>query len=195
MTMDRVLMVVSALISLAALCIVAYFEAGDRREFQRIAQDIAEVRVSLQLFAQRSAPSGGGGTSSVDREEFLNLSNRLAVLEQNLRGGGGSNAAAPSPFEASPGSSTATTAPTTDAGDCMPQTTRFLVTTGDVYPICGADADMTVAAVGPSDVVLQGGGGPIPAGASGVLPGTTCIVSVLDAGDALGGYAEVRVAC
>ncbi len=188
MTMDRVLMVVSALISLIALGIIAYLGAESRREFQRLATEIAEVRVSLQLFADRDMPASA---PAGDSEALLNLSNRLAVVEEALNAGGGGTVA-PSPFEAAPAPEASTTGEAN--GDCIPQSTRFLVGTGDIYPVCGAGADLRVAAVGASDLVLEGGGA-IPAGASGVLPGTNCIVSVLAAGEALGGFAEVRIAC
>lgn len=86
-------------------------------------------------------------------------------------------------------------APDASPADCMPTGTRFLVSAGDAYPICGTPGLVSVASVGDISVSFVEGS-PILVGGSAIVPGTTCIVAVLSANaDGMTGFGELRVTC
>jgi HAMP domain-containing protein len=169
------------LVGVAALAATAWSYADTQRELTRLSTDIAQIKLSLELFGQQA------GTSTASTE-LSDIANRLAILEQEWRDAPAPAAAAtvPTPTAATPAES---------AGDCMPTGTRFLVAAGDSYPICGSPATIEVAAVDNGFITL-GNGAVIAAGASIALPGTGCMVSLFSAGtEGMSDYAELRVTC
>ena len=176
------------LIAVIAIAAAGWVYTDTQRDLNRVATDIAQIRLSLQLFGQQR--SGDIAVPASDR--LQDLSNRLAILEQNWRSGAPANGTAALP--AVPGT-TAATAPAGPKTDCIPQGTRFLVASGDNYPICDSTAVVDIAEVGASYVTFSDGT-IVTAGGNGVLKGTQCTVAVVSSGaDGMTGYAELRVGC
>lgn len=172
------------LAGLAALGASAFVYNQTQRELRRAATDIAQLRLSMELFArQQGTPSG------TDQASLQDLSNRLAILEANWRG-------APSgPAPALPALPEAGGSAAADGGDCLPTGTRFLVSSGDRYPVCGTTGVVEIGAVDNGFIAL-GDGTIIAAGGTVGLPSTNCMIGVVSAGeDGMTGFAEIRVTC
>lgn len=172
----------AGLVGIAALGASAWVYGETRRDIMRLSTDIAQLRVSMELFGrQQGTPSGADNASLTD------LSNRLAIIEENWRGAPGSAslpaipaAAAPTPVE---------------GGDCLPTGMRFLVSAGDSYPVCGNAGRVEIGAVDNGFIAL-GDGTVIAAGGNIALPGTACMIGVVSAGEGgMTGFAEIRVTC
>ncbi len=165
---------------LAGLGAAAWLYNEGQAETRRLASDIAQLRVSLDLYAR-----GAGSASDADDTDLTDLSNRLAVLEQNWR-----TSSVPLPNASAPPASTAS------SEDCLPSGMRILVAEGDSYPICGeASAKVDIGQVANGYVMLLDGT-TIASGGSTFLPGTQCTIGVTSSGDeGLTGYAEIRVTC
>lgn len=183
-------------LALVASGISAFALTEGRRDTLRIATDIAQLRVSLDLFSRQIQGAGPGGQSLVD------LSNRLVILEQAWRDQGRGAVVAPA-APGAPGAAGVPAAPPQDGvgvadstrEECIPSGTRFLAMQNDSYPVCGTDAKVALMAIGNGNVVLEGGTS-ITTGSSGALTGTRCMVGVLSAEtDGVTGFAELRITC
>lgn len=175
-------------VGLAALGVSLWVYADTQRELKRVSTDIAQIRVSLELFGKQQS---GGGTAAVDAAGLTDIANRLALLEANQRLGGAATTA-PAALPAITGDSAAAA---TNGGDCLPSGMRFMVSAGDDYPVCGSTGSVAIAAVDDGFITL-GDGTVIAQGATVGLPGTKCMVGVLPSeGDAITGFAEIRVTC
>ena len=188
----NILSFVVGLVGIAALGATAWVYAETQREVVRISTDIAQIRVSLDLYGQRSgaAPVAAGGDS------LLDLSNRLAILEQSWRGAASTEApaAAPSTLPALPGEA-APTGAVASGGDCLPTGTRFMVSAGDSYAVCGTTGSVEIAGVDDGFITL-GDGTVIAQGGTVGLPGTQCMVGLMPSdGGGISGFAEIRVVC
>lgn len=183
----NVLSFVVGLVGIAAIGAATWVYVETRRDIDRISTDIAQIRLSLELFGQMNQArdvTAGGDAGLVD------LANRIAILEQSWRGAEGAAAdpalavtAAPTPPAAA------------SAGDCLPTGTRFLVTSGDSYPVCGIAANVEIGAVDNGFLSLADGT-IIASGGNIGLPGTSCMIGVVSAGeDGMTGFAEIRVTC
>ena len=175
------------LIGLAALMTGAWIYTEMQRELLRVSTEVAQLRLSLDLYAQRhtAAPAAGADTSP----DLSALENRLAILEQNWRGA--ETAAQPA---ALPPISGPTVASESD-GDCLPSGMRLLVAAGDVYPVCGTETSIEVMNVSNGYISLTDGT-TVPSGGTVPLPGTACMIAVTSGGDeATTGFAEIRVTC
>lgn len=170
------------LLGLAALAASAWVYSETQRDIVRLSTDIAQLRVSLELFGrQQGTPSGTDSASLAD------LANRLAILEENWRG-------APAPAASLPALPATASAPSA-GGDCLPTGTRFLVAAGDRYPVCGTAGTVEIGAVDNGFISL-GDGTIIAAGGNIGLPGSACMIGVVSAGeDGMTGYAEIKVTC
>jgi hypothetical protein len=175
------------LLAVGAIAASAWVYADTQRDIRRVANEIAQIKLSLELFNRQSRLTGGTGGG----EALQALENRLAILEESWRG-------APQPgagIAAQPAAAPTDAAAGGAAGDCIPSGTRFLVTAGDRYPVCGTSGTIEVLSVGALEVTF-GDGTAIAMGGSAVLPGTSCTVAVLSAsGEGLSGYGELRVNC
>ena len=178
-----ILSVVVGLVGVSALAASAWVYGETRRETLRLSTDMAQMRLSLELFArQQSAPS------ATDSASLSDLSNRLAILEANWRD-------APPPAAVSTAAAAAATPAAASDGDCLPTGTRFLVSAGDSYPVCGVAGTVEIGAVDNGFLTL-GDGTVIAAGGNIGLPGTACMIGVVSAGaDGMPGFAEIRVTC
>jgi hypothetical protein len=169
--------------SLAAAIVaigIGYWQVTEiNREMLRISTEIAQLRVSLDLYAR-------GRPANADTAETLAaLADRLAVLEQ-----------APSVPDAAPVAAAPALPAVTESGeDCLPPGMRLLVAMGDNYAICGQPASIEVGMVDDGYITLVDGT-TIPSGGSMPLPQSACTVAVTSSGDeGLTGYAEIRVSC
>lgn len=177
-----ILSFVVGLVGIAALGASAWVYGETQREIMRLSTDIAQLRVSLELFGrQQGTPSGTDSASLTD------LANRLAILEGNWR-------SSPAPAAALPPLPASAAAPAS-AGDCLPTGTRFLVSAGDSYPVCGIAGTVAVGSVDNGFITL-GDGTVIAAGGNIGLAGTACMIGVVSAGeDGMTGFAEIKVTC
>lgn len=175
------------LLAVGAIAASAWVYTETQRDIRRVAAEIAQIKLSLELFNRQRALTGGGA----DAEALQALENRLAILEESWRGTpqpAAGTTAEPAPAPTPDGAATAQT-------DCIPSGTRFLVSAGDSYPVCGTAGVVEVLSVGPMEVTFADGTA-IARGGSTILPGTNCTVAVLPANaDGLSGYGELRVTC
>ena len=186
----RVVGFLAALIGVAALAATAFVYAETQRDILRISTDIAQLRLSLDLYAQRD-----GSAAPADNAGLTDLSNRLAILEDAWRSGPANAATTPASLPALPGETGAAATPPAAAGDCLPTGTRFLVAAGDSYPVCGSTGVVDVAAVDNGYISLRDGT-VIAAGGTIGLPNSACMIGVVSSGaDGMTGYAEIRVTC
>jgi hypothetical protein len=180
---------VIALVSLAA---TAWLYAETQRDIRRVSTDIAQIRLSLELFGQQQASAGGAAadtSSDSSADELQALANRLALLEANQ-----ASATPPTSLPALPAGAAAGGAVAT-GDDCLPVGTRFMMAAGDSYPVCGTTGTVAIAAVDNGYVTLSDGTIIAQGGTVG-LPGTQCMLGVMPSeGDGLSGFAEVRVSC
>ena len=187
MPLSSVLSFVVGLVSVAALGASAWVYSESQRDVVRLSTDIAQLRLSLELYSrQQPMPS------TTDNASLTDLSNRLALLEEAWR-----SAPATAASTALPETPAAPAAPTTTAatGDCMPTGTRFLVMAGDIYPVCGFDGTVKIGSVDNGFMSLADGT-VIAAGGNIPLPDSACMIGVVSAGeDGMTGFAEIRVTC
>lgn len=174
-------------IGLASLAASAWIFSEMQREVLRVSTEVAQLRLSLDLYAQRSAaaPAGASGESP----DLSALENRLAILEQNWRGTEAGEQPAALPTMSGP------TVATESDGDCLPSGMRLLVAAGDAYPVCGTETTIEVMNVSNGYISLTDGT-TVPSGGTVPLPGTACMIAVTSGGDeATTGFAEIRVTC
>lgn len=171
------LAIAGLLVGTAGLGLAAWTQMEGQKEILRLSTELAELKVSLDLYARAS---GAGPDVSA-------LSERLSALEQTARG-------ASVPLPGLPASAPATTTASTD--DCLPSGMRLLVAAGDTYPICDQPAEVAVSFVDNGYITLSDGTS-VASGGTTPLPGhPACTIAVTSGGDeGLTGYAEIRVSC
>lgn len=186
----NILSFVVGLVGIAALGATAWVYAETQREIIRMSTDIAQIRVSLDLYGQRS----GTAPVATGDHNLLDLSNRLAILEQSWRGAAPAATSAPSSLPTLPGAA-APSGAVANGGDCLPTGTRFMVSAGDNYTVCGTTGSVAIASVDDGFITL-GDGTVIAQGGTVGLPGTQCMVGLLPSdGGGISGFAEIRVVC
>jgi hypothetical protein len=180
--------VTGAVFGLAALGITGWSYVEDQREIRRLATEVAQLRLSLDLYARGSDAAETAAPSAVSDPALTDLANRLAILEQNWRGN-----AVPSPTTSVPTAVGVQATP--DDADCLPSGMRLLVAAGDSYPICGQPAAVSIGQVDNGFIVLSDGTA-VASGGTMPLPNSSCTIGVTSSGDeGLTGYAEIRVSC
>ncbi|NMA97003.1 MAG: hypothetical protein GX970_02665 [Phyllobacteriaceae bacterium] len=180
--------VTGAVFGLAALGITGWSYVEDQREIRRLATEVAQLRLSLDLYARGSNAAETDAPAATTDPALTDLANRLAILEQNWRGN-----AVPSPTTTAPAAVGAQASP--DDADCLPSGMRLLVAAGDSYPICGQPASVNIGQVDNGYIVLSDGTA-VASGGSMPLPNSACTIGVTSSGDeGLTGYAEIRVSC
>lgn len=170
-------------LGLAGFATTFWMQAETQREMTRLATDVAQLRLGLELYArQQGAPSG------TDSAALQDMANRLAILEENWRSGSPPAASAALP------DMPAAAVPAT-GGDCLPTGTRFLVSAGDTYPICGTTGTVSIGSVDDGFLSLADGT-IIASGGALALPAIGCTLAVVSAGEnGMSGYGEIRVTC
>ncbi|MHA6300298.1 hypothetical protein [Devosia sp. CAU 1758] len=168
-------------LGLGALGFSIWTYGEGQREILRLSTELAQLRVSLDLYARN-------GTGSAT--DLTDLETRLTALETGARGDSvpmpGTDPTAPL-FPPT----TSTSAPE----DCLPDGMRLLVAAGDSYPICGQSAEVAVSVVDNGYITLADGTS-VASGGTTPLAGSACMLSVTSGGDeGLTGYAEIRVSC
>jgi hypothetical protein len=180
--------ITGAVFGLAALGITGWSYVEDQREIRRLATEVAQLRLSLDLYARGDAAAETAAPAAATDPALTDLANRLAILEQNWRGN-----AVPSPTTAVPATVGAQATP--DDADCLPSGMRLLVAAGDSYPICGQPAAVSISQVDNGFIVLSDGTA-VASGGTMPLPNSACTIGVTSSGDeGLTGYAEIRVSC
>lgn len=186
---------VAAIVGVAALATTAWTYSEMRREVLRMSTEMAQIRLSLDLYAQRASGSASAAavpTAAGSDASLAAIENRLAVLEQNWRTGAGSGAVT------APAALPPVSGPTVSAesdGDCLPSGMRLLVASGDSYPVCGTKATINVMNVNNGYISLTDGT-TVPSGGNVPLNGTACMLAVTSGGnEADTGFAEIRVTC
>lgn len=162
---------------LAGLGAAAFIYNQGQTEARRLASEIAQLRVSLELYAQRAG--------TVDQSGLAELSARIGALEE----AGQASAVQLPPI------APAAAASSGPVDDCLPSGMRILVAQGDTYPICNQPVSVAVGQVADGYIMLSDGT-TIASGGSTLLAGTPCTIAVTSGGDeGLTGYAEIRVTC
>lgn len=184
----QVLSFVVGLVGIAAIGASAWVYTDTQREIMRISTDIAQLRLSMELFArQQDAPAG------TDSAGLADLANRLAILEESWRSGPEPVPAAALPAMPAPTSTAAAAGGGVD--DCLPTGTRFMVAAGDRYPVCGTGAVVEIGSVDDGFISLADGT-VIAQGGNIALPNSACMIGVVPSdGAAISGFAEIRVTC
>lgn len=170
------------LLALGNLGYAYWTHSQGQTEILRLSTELAQLRVSLDLYARNGAD--GPGLSDLDQ--------RLSAIEQSAL----SNAV---PMPTAPVAAPeleSTTPQAADQEDCLPEGMRLLVASGDTYPICGQLAEVAVSAVANGYITLADGTS-IASGGTTPLPGLpACTIAVTSGGDeGVTGYAEIRVTC
>lgn len=187
----QVLSFVVGLVGVAALGATGWVYAETQREVLRLSTDIAQIRLSLELFGRQHPPGGAASADTGGSSGLQDLSNRLAILEESWRSGKPATGAASLPALANAPAPSATA----DGGDCLPSGTRILVSAGDSYPICGKPVAVKIGSVSDGFINLADGT-TIAAGGTIALVGSSCMLGVVSAGDqGMTGYAEIKVNC
>lgn len=184
---SQVLTIVVGLVGVAAIATSAWVYSANQRELIRLATDLAQLRLRLDLYSQQAS----GGAQPASSSSLLDLSNRLAILEESWRGDTRTQTGsiAPSALPATPPPSDST------GSDCLPTGTRFMVAAGDSYPVCGSSAVIEISAVDNGFISLADGT-VVAQGGNIALPGTGCMLGVVPSdGGSLSGFAEIRVTC
>tara|TARA_R110002020_G_scaffold6143_1_gene25671 strand:- start:1550 stop:2215 length:666 start_codon:yes stop_codon:yes gene_type:complete len=181
------LSLVVAAVALASLGATAWLYAETQREIRRVSTDIAQIRLSLELFGQQQQAAGSAPADGRDAA-LQALANRVALLEANP-------VTAPASLPPLASAAAAPGGAAAAGDDCLPVGMRFMMAAGDSYPVCGTTGVVGIAAVDNGYVTLADGTIVAQGGTVG-LPETQCMLGVLpSAGDALSGFAEVRVSC
>ena len=203
---------VPGVLVLSAIAIPAWFYSETRNTQQDSASEIAQLKLSLELYGRQYTASA---TSMAELNATLKgLETRLAGLEENL-----------ATLSAKPGESVdaleqrlsaledtqfddfveetvvpePSPAPQAAASEsrsnCVSQNSPFLVAAGDIFPICGTSGWVAVSDVGQQRISFSDGSAAY-VGRSVPLGGTNCTLTVRSANAAwLAGYGEVQVTC
>ena len=185
-----ILSFVVGLVGVAALGASAWVYAETQRDIMRLSTDMAQLRVSLELFGRQQ-----GTPSSTDNATLGDLSNRLAILEQDWRNAPPAAAEPQTSLPEVPATAAPTAAAGATAGDCLPPGTRFMVAAGDRYPVCGTSAVVEIGSIDNGFISLADGT-VIAQGGNIALPESACMIGVVPMdGGAISGFAEIRVTC
>lgn len=185
MPLANILSFVVGLVGIAALGTSAWVYSDTQREIVRLSTDIAQLRVSMELFGrQQGTPSG------TDSAAMTDLANRLAILEESWR-----SSPTVAPATALPAVPAAAPTSAAEGGDCLPAGTRFMVAAGDRYPVCGTGAVVEIGSVDDGFISLADGT-VIAQGGNIALPNSACMIGVVPSdGAAVSGFAEIRITC
>lgn len=194
--MNRIIPFLAAFVGLIALAGAVIVELQSQQRAERISQELARIRLTMDLLSQRAdalAIAADDGTA----EGLLALQDRMNTLEEQWRNQTASAGAAPAPGDATSasvaaGAEPAAIDPSLPVDDCIPQGTRFMAVPGERYAICQTPAVVRVNGITGGNVVVEGAGVITETGFAN-LAGTTCTLMVFSAD--IEGFAEMRVTC
>lgn len=186
----NILSFVVGLVGVAALGASAWVYSETQRDIVRLSTDMAQLRVSIELFGrQQGTPSG------TDNASLSDLSNRLAILEESWRSAPPAAAEPQTSLPATPATAATPAAVEAASGDCLPTGTRFMVAAGDRYAVCGTGAVVEIGSVDNGFISLSDGT-VIAQGGNIALPNSACMIGVVPSdGGSISGFAEIRVTC
>ena len=197
--MDRAIPFLAAFVGLVALAGAVLVQSSVNERNQRLAEDMAQLRLDLDFVAQQQAavsavPDDAAiAEANGTVEALLALQDRMNALEADWAS---RPAEAPAPgadFFSTTGDGTATAIdPDWPTSNCIPMGTRFIASTGESLAICQTPVVVRLSAI-TDDNVMADGAGVITETAFRSLAGTNCRLTVLDADGA--GFAELRVSC
>ncbi|MBB4052545.1 hypothetical protein GGR20_002193 [Devosia subaequoris] len=168
----------AVLFGIAAFAFSGWIYTQSRQDILRLSTQIAELRVSLDLYTRNGAENGS----------LASLQDRLTELEDSL-----ASASVPVPTTAS--ATPAANPTSSNQEDCLPVGMRLLVASGDAYAVCDQPGTIDVSVVDNGYITLADGTS-VPSGGSMPLPGSPCMIAVTSGGDeGVTGYAEIRVSC
>lgn len=187
---DRLIPFLAALVGLVALAGAVVVQTNVTAQHSAIRAELAETRNAIDLVRQRADDLAGrldtAGAPADDgtAEALLALQERMVKLEE---------AANAAPLAATAASTADRPVdPNLPTEDCIPQGTRFMVTTADGFPICQSTVTIKAASISAELVALDNGVS-LVMGTPSPLPGGECTASLLSADAA--GFAEIRVDC
>jgi hypothetical protein len=186
---DRIIPFLAALVGLVALAGAVVVQTNVTAQNDSIRGEIAQTRRALDLVVQRNENlSTRLDTEQVDdgiAEALLALQDRMNRLEEAA-------SAPPSMTPATTSAADRPIDPDLPTVDCIPQGTRFMVTTGDGFPVCQSRVVITASAI-TAEMVALDNGVTLVSGTPSPLPGGTCTASLISTDAA--GFAELRVDC
>jgi len=166
------------LFGIAAFAFSGWIYSQSRQEILRLSTELAQLRVSLDLYARNAGEEGS----------LAALEQRLSDIEASVAS---ASVAMPATATATPAASPASS----DQEDCLPVGMRLLVASGDNYTVCDQPGVVEVSIVDNGYITLADGTS-VPSGGSMPLPGSPCMIAVTSGGDeGVTGYAEIRVSC
>lgn len=196
---ERVIPFLAAFVGLLALAGAVIVEMDVQQRTERVSEELARLRLSLDLLAQRTESVAAGHQGDGTVEALLALQDRMDRLEQEWESQPAPVAAAPAlgADDAAAGATITAAAPAEidpnlPTENCIPAGTRFMGVTGESYAICQSQAVVRVSAVTGDNVVVDGAG-VITETTSAALAGTGCTLMVFSAD--VEGFAEMRVNC
>lgn len=168
----------AVLFGIAAFAFSGWIYSQNRQEILRLSTELAELRISLDLYTRNGGEDGS----------LAALEGRLSEIEEAMAG---SSVPMPTTAAAPPAADPASS----DQGDCLPVGMRLLVAAGDAYAVCDQPGSVDVSVVDNGYITLSDGTS-VPSGGSMPLPGSPCMIAVTSGGDeGVTGYAEIRVSC
>jgi hypothetical protein len=192
---DRLIPFLAALVGLVALAGALVVQTNVTAQNDAIRAEIADARNAMDRVVQRTEnlserlDATGEPADDGTAEALLALQERMVKLEEAA-----TTAPLATPDPLVPGDVTAARPidPDLPTADCIPQGTRFMVTTADGFPICQSRITIKAAAISAEMVALDNGVTLVP-GTPSPLPGGECTASLLTTDAA--GFAELRVDC
>lgn len=173
---------VGLVLGLAALGGTAWLHMQTQRDVLRLSTELAQLRVSLDLYARNATVAAQAAATPEPEPEPVPAAGALPEIAPP-----GGDPAVPATAETAPAGA--------DNQDCLPAGMRLLVAAGDSYAVCDQTATVDVATVDNGYVMLTDGT-TVPSGGTMPLLGSACTIGVTSSGDeGLTGYAEIRVTC
>jgi hypothetical protein len=211
---DRLIPFLAAFVGLIALGGAVMVQVNADARTQRMAEEMAELRQSIDELGERQAQSATATPAQVIDQRTLDaasetaealqaleeLQARLAKLEEEVASAPAVAAAGPQlPGTPASGSfavrsddATGAIDPSWPTENCIPLGTRFMASVGDELAICESPVVIRVRAI-TGDNVMMDDIGLITETAFKPIPGSNCQLTVFTA-DAEG-FAEMRVSC
>lgn len=193
---DRLIPFLAALVGLVALAGAVVVQTNATAQNEAIRAELASTRQAMDMVVQRTEnlstrlDATGEPVNDGTAEALLALQDRMNRLEDAATS---APLAAPAPLATGDAqASDRPIDPNLPTDDCIPQGTRFMVTTDDGYAICQSKVTVKAAAISGEMVALDNGVTLVP-GTPSPLPGGECTASLISS-DAEG-FAELRVDC
>jgi hypothetical protein len=189
MTMQRFLLILTYFVGMVAITLTGILGYEGYRAMKRVDTELADLKANVAVLSGNIGAQQPATISdqSVDQQKLLELSNRIAILEQTARGAPVSSTTLLPPID-----STDAAGPVATGDDCIPAGTEFLAQADQTTPICGTTIRVTVAAIAESTVLLAEGGTVLQT-VQTPIQGTSCTIMLTKPPE--GGFANLKVTC